>query len=298
MSERHPLASRAYAEALAGREAVIAVPEWGAHVTRRPTPDGLCDAIGTYPLQVFARGADLAGGLQRLAAEGLVSMVMVPDPLLCPAAGLARDFAVCRPFKTHFLVEPARGFEPSKHHRERIRRGHRRCDVRQVALGDHLADWTALYDGLVARHSITGPAAFSEAYFRMLAAEPAICAFAAFVDGACAGMTLWFEAEGAVYNHLTAANELGYRNGANFALYDAAIARFMDAGVMNLGGGAGFADADDGLTAFKRGFANGEVQAHICGAVLDQAAYDRLSAGRDGTRFFPAYRAPMAAAAA
>ena len=62
------------------------------------------------------------------------------------------------------------------------------------------------------------PAAFSDAYFRMLAETPALAAFAALVDGECAGMTLWFAADGVVYNHLTAANALGYANGASFAL--------------------------------------------------------------------------------
>ena len=53
-------------------------------------------------------------------------------------------------------------------------------------------------------------------------------------------MTLWFEHDGVVYNHLTASNASGYANGANFALYGAAIDHFAGAGVMNLGGGAGF----------------------------------------------------------
>lgn len=297
----HLLASRRYAEALAGRGAVIAVPEWGSHLVRRPVgAAGLFDAMGIYPMQVFARGADVAAGLKRLAGQGLVSAVMVPDPLLCPAASLAGDFEVCRPFKTHYLIDPALGpFAPIKHHRDRIRRGLRRCDVRQVRLGDRLGDWSELYAGLTARRGISGAAAFSPAYFQMLAAEPAITAFAAFVGDVCAGMTLWFAADGVVYNHLTAANAAGYANGANFALYDAAIAHFAGQGVINLGGGAGLTDAEDGLVAFKRGFANGETRAHVCGAVLDQAAYRRLSGEVAATDdvYFPAYRAPTRAAA-
>ena len=105
----HPYSQRAYAEALAGAGAVIPVPEWGAHLIRRPLPEGLCDATGVYPLQVFARGADSRAGLSRLAADGLVSAVLTPDPLLCPAADLARDFEVFRPFKPHYVVDPSRG---------------------------------------------------------------------------------------------------------------------------------------------------------------------------------------------
>jgi hypothetical protein len=266
---------------------------------RRPIgPEGLADVVGTYPLQVFARGDDIEAGLERLARQGLVSAVLVPDPLLCPAPGLARAFEVCRPFKTHYLIDPARGpFAPSKHHADRIRRGVRRCEVRRGPLAAWLGDWRELYAGLVARRGITGAAAFSPAYFQMLAEEPSVTAFAAFVGEACAGMTLWFAADGVIYNHLTAANTVGYANGANFALYDAAIAHFAGQGVVNLGGGAGFSDRDDGLAAFKRGFANGEVAAHLCGAVLDPAAYATLGGGRQANDFFPAYRAPALAAA-
>ena len=103
-------------------------------------------------------------------------------------------------------------------------------------------------------------------------------------------MTLWFEHAGVVYNHLTASNAAGYANGANFALYAAAIDHFAGAAVMNLGGGAGFEDdPDDGLAAFKRGFANAETRALLCGAVLDAERYAALRAGRQ-TAFFPAYR--------
>lgn len=293
----HLYASRAYAEGLAGVSA-LAVPEWGAHVVRRPIADGLADAAGVYPLAVLARGADLDGGLQRLRAQGLVSVVLVPDPLRHPAGLMARSFEVCRPFKTHLLIDPAVGpFDPSKHHRDRIRRGHRRCRIEPVRLADHLDGWSALYRGLVERRAVSGVAAFGEVYFRMLAARPEVTAFAAFVGETLAGMTLWFAADGVVYNHLTAANALGYANGASFALYDAAIQHFAGAGIVNLGGGAGHADRDDGLSAFKRGFANAETQAHVCGAVLDPARYAALG-GPPGDGFFPAYRASASTASA
>ncbi|WP_068875082.1 MULTISPECIES: GNAT family N-acetyltransferase [unclassified Phenylobacterium] len=290
----HPYASRAYAVGLAGEEAV-AVPEWETYIVRRPIAGGGCDAIGVYPLAVFGRGADLAGGLESLADAGLVSVVLVPDPLRHEPAQLRTAFSLCRPFKTHQVIDLVRGpYDPSKHHRERIRRGLRRCRMEVVQLGTVLETWRGLYAGLVTRREIAGVAAFSDAYFHALASEPALTAFAAFVEDECVGMTLWFAADGVVYNHLTASNALGYANGANFALYDTAIAHFAGQGPMNLGGGAGFSDADDGLAAFKRGFANSQVQAHLCGAILDPARYARLS-GPQSTDFFPAYRAPRQA---
>jgi Acetyltransferase (GNAT) domain len=57
---------------------------------------------------------------------------------------------------------------------------------------------------------------------------------------------------------------------------------------LNLGGGIARGDR---LEEFKRGFANREQPWHTSEIVCDEAAYARLSAGRDAGSFFPAYRA-------
>ena len=293
----HPYAGRRYALGLAHAGRAIAVPEWEAHVLARPIPGGGEDAMGVYPLAPFGPHADLAGGLDRLREAGLVSIALVPDPLAGPTHfALAAAFDVARPFKTHLTIDPAIGpYAPSKHHRERIRRGLRRCRIEQGPLGPWLADWTRLYRGLVAHRGVSGVADFDDAYFKSLTDEPALVAFAAFVEDAIVGMTLWFEHKGVAYNHLTAADAAGYANGASFALYDAAITQFSGAGVINLGGGAGSGDdPSGGLFAFKQGFANSQVTAMLCGAILDRTRYDALSVGH-GDGFFPAYRGPLSA---
>jgi hypothetical protein len=219
--------------------------------------------------------------------------VLVPDPLASPEARrLAAVFDLCRPFKTHHLIDRQAGpYAPSKHHRMEIRRAQRRCRVEHVRLAQHLPAWIQLYDGLVARHAIGGVAAFSEGYFAALSREPRMTVLAAYVGDEIGAMTIWFEHAGVAYNHLGAANALGYANGANYALYDAAIAHFGQAAALNLGGGAGARDdPSDGLSAFKRGFANAQVCAMLCGAVLDQACYAALAQGFLPTGYFPAYR--------
>ncbi len=57
---------------------------------------------------------------------------------------------------------------------------------------------------------------------------------------------------------------------------------------LNLGGGV---VAGDGLETFKRGFANSELPFHTQELVCEPRAYDRLTAGRRASGFFPAYRA-------
>jgi hypothetical protein len=57
---------------------------------------------------------------------------------------------------------------------------------------------------------------------------------------------------------------------------------------LNLGGGV---RTGDGLEDFKRGFANGELPFHTHEIVCNPDAYERLSAGRTDSGFFPLYRA-------
>ena len=72
------------------------------------------------------------------------------------------------------------------------------------------------------------------------------------------------------------------------------VARLIEHGAelglpLNLGGGIVNGDA---LEEFKRGFANREQAWRTSEIVCDRAAYERLSGGREGGGFFPAYRAP------
>jgi hypothetical protein len=295
MNDRHPYGQASYAAAIAVAEGwgVEDVPEWGSAMLLRPIAGGGHDAAGPYPRTPIAKDADLRAGLQRLSGLGLVSAVLVPDPLFAPGGGaLAAAFPICRPFKTHFVVDRTAGaYAPSKHHRYEIRRALSRCAIEAVQLHDHLDDWTRLYAGLAERHEIKGPAAFSDGYFALLASDPTYETFAARVDDRIVAMAIWFEHQGVAVNHLGASDGAGYAAGASYALYDSAIEHFARCHRLDLGGAAGVAEAaDDGLARFKRGFANAEATAFLCGAVLDQAAYAQLAGGRAATGFFPAYR--------
>lgn len=297
----HPYARAAYATAQAGEENLHPAPGLGEHLVRRAVTEEFFDLAGVYPMSPMGGARAAEEGLERVRQAGAVSLVMVPDPLWSPhPSELQAIFDHFRPFKPHFLVDPGvSGFAPSRHHRERIRRGLRRCTVDEVRLCDWMGLWEQLYLDLQARRGFQGPAAFSASYAAMLASQPEIRAFLARTrDGEGVGMTLWFAHGGVAYNHLTAVNLRGYAAGATYALYDAAIAAFGGC-VINLGGGAGAGDGAGGLAEFKRGFANSQVQAWIAGAILDRTAYERLVQAAPGEvaaapAYFPAYRAGRA----
>ncbi|WP_338663452.1 GNAT family N-acetyltransferase [Pararoseomonas sp. SCSIO 73927] len=296
----HPYAGLRYAATLAHVGRAIWVEPWDATMLLREAPGGAVDAAGPHPFGALGEAADLCGGLEALRAAGAVSAVLVADPFHGPAPDRLRAaFDIVAPFKTHLTVEPRAGaFAPSAHHRGCIRLAERRCRVRQAALRDHLDEWCRLYGELTRRHGITGTHDYPRASFVALAETEGLHGFLA--EGAAGeviGMHLWIDDGRVAYSHLAATDAAGYRAGAPYALHAAAIAHFAGREAIDLGGGAGLADdAADGLAAFKRGFANASRVAHLCGRVLDGAAYARLSAGREERGYFPAYRAPRLSA--
>ncbi len=299
--DRAVYASLAYARSLGHAGRPLDVPEWSSAVILRDIPDapGRIDAMGPYPVCVLKPDADIPGGLARLREQGTVSVVLVADPLAGPpAAALSRHFPLCRPFKTHHLIDRGVGpATPSKHHRDRIRRGARHATARRVSLRSPVwqAHWRGLYAGLVARKGITGLQAFPEESLDRLAGLPEdrCVAFAAEApDGSVPAMQLWIRDGARAYSHLTATSEAGYRIGATYVVYAAALDHLADCEVLDLGGGAGHTDdLADPLAAFKRGFANAAATTWLCGAILDAPAYTDLAAGCGGS-FFPAYRGP------
>jgi hypothetical protein len=290
----HPYATEAYARSLGHVGDAFAAPEWDSHLLSRLTPDGRSrDATGPYPLTVIAPGADLVGGLERLRAAGLVSVVLVVDERLrppLPALEMAFDFA--RAFKSHFLLDRSLGpLAYGKHHRYELKRALARVEAREIALADHLPAWQALYGELAARHGLTGVHAFPAAHHQGLAELPGVRTFAAFVEGRLVSAHVFVTHEGYAVSHLAASAAEGYATGAAYAVNDLAVSTLGDCEVINFGGGAGFTDdPSDGLVRFKKGFSNTAAPSYLCGKVLDGAAYEMLSAGFGQNGFFPAYR--------
>jgi hypothetical protein len=294
----HPYATRAYAETLAHVGQPLEVTAWDTHVLVRAWRDDMRDAAGTYPLACLSENSDVDAGLSALRNAGLVSIVLVLDGLRGPTIErLATAFSYVRPWKTHYVIDPAVApYKPSAHHAYEIRRALRReVTTRVVPLRQVLGEWCSLYGQLSERHQITGAANFSRAAFERLAACEGFVAVAGFGDGKLASCHIYAVEAGYAVSHLAATDAWGYANGAAYLVEDAAL-RELQGCVVNLGGTAGFSSSEsDGLARFKAGFANRTQQAFIAGAVLDDDAYARLTDGATRADFFPAYRAPVIA---
>ena len=105
-------ASLGYAQTLRHAGLPLDLPEWGTAVILRDIPGapGKIDAMGpTTPCALLGAAADIPAGLATLRAMGVVSVVLVADPICGPRqAVLSHHFPICRPFKTHHVIDRPR----------------------------------------------------------------------------------------------------------------------------------------------------------------------------------------------
>lgn len=263
----------------------------------RPIPGSdLRDAMGCYPLFCCGQWDRLGADIDALGTD-LVSVVLATDPF-CPVGldELARTFDSVISFKEHFVADLDAPIEQivKRSHRATVRRAQKTVAV-SVCLEPwrHLDRWVELFENLKARHAIGGLRAFSRAAFELQLRVPGMVMFEAWSGDELVGLDLWYEQGDVAYGHLVAFNEAGYAARASYATKWAVLEHFRGrVRWVDLGGGAGGADADDGLTQFKRGWSNATRTVFLCGRILQSDAYERLAVARGATdtTYFPAYR--------
>jgi len=288
-----------YAASLGEFGAPHCLPRSRGWILVRNIPDsGYQDAMGCYPLFACENWSELAADLDELRGR-LVSLALVADPFgNHDLPMLERCFEKVIPFKEHFVVDLTCPVDrvTTSHHRYYTRKALRKLTVEHEADPSRLLEvWTGLYARLIEKHNVTGLRAFSHKAFARQLRVPGITAFRAMLEEEIIGMHLWYVQNDVGYSHLEAMNEAGYSLGAAYALYWSALEFFSGRlRWLDLGAGAGMrSDAEDGLSAFKKGWSTGKRTAFFCGRILDAARYAQLASGRDvaKTNYFPAYRA-------
>jgi hypothetical protein len=287
-----------YAESLAEFGTPLALPNAGGHLLARPIPGtDWQDAMGCYPLFCCQDWARFAEDLEALR-DLLVSVALVTDPLgNFDEPLLRRCFDHVVKFKDHFVTDLSQPLESysSSTHRKFARRARRQMSIEVCANPlDHLGVWMELYGHLIRRHNLSGIKAFSRDAFARQLAVPGMVMFRASESGETIGMDLWYLQGDTAQGHLAAMNERGYELQVAYGFKLAVIEYFTGkARWLNLGGGAGLnATANDGLTAFKRGWASYTRTAWFCGRVLQPERYQEILRARNlaPNAYFPAYR--------
>ena len=296
--ERTGYLSPLYAASLAEFGYPVELPRSRAWVLKRPVGVAdLDDAIGIYPRLTCEDWTGLLADIETLS-QSIVCLSFVTDvftPLSLSSLTDTCDTAF--EYKTHHLVdfESFREETVSRGARYRARRGLKavRVDLCDKPL-DYLDDWVALYEQLIARHSITGIQRFSRLSFERQFLVPGLLMFRATHAGQTVGIYLVYIAGDVAYYHLAAYNETGYSSFASYAL-QWTVLEYLKTRVrwLDLGAAPGMKDTtSDGLSRFKRAWANAERRAIFCGKICDREAYTMLCKTTNTTHesFFPAYR--------
>lgn len=289
-----------YAQSLSEFGAPRPLPRAGGWLLERPIPNSDArDAMGCYPLFACRSWGRLHEDLTELGDE-LVSLTLVTDPFGDhDAEQLGRCFPdLVVPFKEHFVVDLERPLAEtvSRHHRRYARRALAQVDV-EVCTDPpgFLDDWMHLHAHLLERHQISGLRAFSRSAFAKQLALPGMVVLRGGHAGEPIGAQLWLLEGEVAYGHVLAFSEAGYRLGAPYALYWAALEHFVTrVRFCDLGAAPGAAgDGSEGLLRFKRGWASGTRTAYLCGRIFDRPRYESLcrSTQAPASGYFPAYRA-------
>lgn len=290
----------------ADEQYAISLSEWGTPrqlrnsegwVLEREIPDTYCkDLMGCYPLFSCSSWEKIEIDLAKFKRD-IVTLSLVLNPFLSHnSIELKRLFPDCHMhFKDHFIVDLRRPLESSvsSHHRYYARKAMREFEISYETEHSYLLEnWMELYARLIERHGIKGLRTFSKQAFDIQLRMPGLNAVVATIHGDVAGIQLWLRESQNVFHHLSAYSDEGYRKRVSYALLWAALKHEQEQGATyaDLGGGSGLQSVDDGLTAFKRGWATETMPVFFCGRIFDQDTYDSLSINIEPNGFFPAYR--------
>jgi hypothetical protein len=186
------------------------------------------------------------------------------------------------------LVDPRAEPEVRSTHSRHIRRNERLGYATEES--DDVAAFGALYRETMVRTDAAQRYFFSDEYLAdVLEPDSARLLITTAPDGRAAAGAIVAESDGLLHYFLGGTGE-GLLEHSPFKSTVAAmigLARELDL-PLNLGGGLTPGDA---LEHFKRGFANSSAPFYTHELVCDPAAYQRLSAGREASGFFPLYRA-------
>lgn len=297
MSYSHPLYAQSLREFGEPRE----LRRCGGWILVREIPGTeYKDGMGCYPLFVCRDWSLLHEDLHEVGSD-LVSLVLVSDPFAdVDEACLGRCFDVVKPFKTHYVTDlsgPLEGFV-NKVHQYYARRALRRMDF-EVCLDPirYLDEWVTLYDHLIERHNIKGISAFSRESFQSQLRLPGMVMVIGRKDGTVLGAELTLVKGDKSYGHLAAFSPQGYKMKASYGIFWKVLEYLRAIGVSlyDGGGAAGMKEsANDGLSAFKKGWSNSRRMAYLCGRVFNRQKYESLCKkyGVSDGDYFPAYRTP------
>jgi Acetyltransferase (GNAT) domain len=261
-------------------------------IVREVPGERLADAASPYGYPGFAGAAPVPAldpAALNLSSIGLVS-VFIRHRLAEPPLAAATERNIVQ------VADPGLPPKSRMSDRQQIRRNLRRGYAVAVTDGPRStpaqrSGFLEAYEETMRRAGASEHYFFGHAYFdRVLASRHSWLVTALEPGGALAAASVAVRSDGMLHYFLSGTADSHLRDSPMKNVVAALCELASDLGLpLNLGGGLA---PGDRLEEFKRGFANREQPWHTSELVCDQAAYERLSAGRVGSGFFPAYRSP------
>ncbi|MDC3353269.1 GNAT family N-acetyltransferase [Verrucomicrobiales bacterium] len=209
LSNRQVYATSDYVSSLAAiGKARELVNSCGKVIERAVPETDAFDAMGPYPLFQCQYWDKLPEDLRVLSGSGLVSLVLVTDPMLEEGdRNLFGCFDVVRPFKRHFLTDLECPYEQSvsRHHRYYVRKSSKdlELDVPAEPIA-YLGEWCQLYEQLMARHACNDFRRFSREAFAQLLVMPEVVLFRAIAKGETVGAQIFLLSGDVAHAHQAA----------------------------------------------------------------------------------------------
>ena len=268
-----------------------------------PHTDG-CDAISPYgypgiatvsdfdpPMAGSKSAAPFGPGAVDFSLTGLVSIFLRHTLGEPPLTGAAERNVVQ-------IADPALPPKSRSSDRNQINKNRRAgYEVEVVPAAEtrpeQRAGFLAAYEQTMRRTAATERYYFGAAYFdRILESNCAWLALCHAPGGGVAAASITVRSDGYLHYYLSGSADDYLRDSPMKNVVAALVELSVEQGLpLNLGGGI---SRGDRLEEFKRGFANREQPWYTSEIVCDREAYDRLSAGRDPSGFFPLYRSSSA----
>ncbi|MHA7629333.1 GNAT family N-acetyltransferase [Corallococcus sp. M7] len=222
---------------------------------------------------------------------GLVSL-FVRDRVVGP-----RCFAGGTDRNEVFLIDSRSPIEFQAEARRQMRRNTRlgyvsTCAPVREATPEAREGFKEVYRETMVRDEAHARYFFSDAYFEdLFSSSMAWLVTTRAPDGGIASSGIAVASDGVLHYYLGGtANAHLSRSPAKNTIFEAMVELSIRLGLpLHLGGGV---RPGDGLEQFKRSFSNASSRLHTHEVICEPSVYARLSAGREDTGFFPAYRAP------
>jgi len=258
------------------------------------------DAMGCYPLLTCDNWGGIYDDLRDLN-ERIVAVWLITDPFADVEFGKLRQFFrdICYPFKEHMVVDLSQPVDAtvSRHHQRYAKKSRKQVEIEIIENPESCVDiWNRLYANLIEKKAIQGLTRFSRESFIQQLKVTGCVVFQALYKQRVIAMQIWYRYQDRAYYHLGASSDEGYLQHGAFGLFWEAIRFFQRQGLrwLDLGAGAGTKpNPNDGLTRFKKGWANAARPVYFCGAVMDRKQYNMLCRTRqkESENYFPGYRA-------